>query len=133
MKFTIAIEPGDAKRVFGVVVPDLPGCFSAGDTLEDAMTNVVEAIEMMVETMIADGQQIPAPQPISTHQKKREYRGWIWAVVDAPVEKLFGPAEKISITVPQAILARIDSYAKSHGMSRSGFLVDAARRVMGGV
>jgi predicted RNase H-like HicB family nuclease len=133
MKFTITIEPGGAKHAFGVVVPDLPGCFSAGDTLEEAMTNALEAIELTVETMIEDGQQIPAPQPISTHQKKREYKGWIWAVVDAPVEKFFGPAEKINITVPQAILTRIDSYAKSHGMSRSGFLVDAARRAMGGV
>ncbi|MFZ9086382.1 MAG: type II toxin-antitoxin system HicB family antitoxin [Steroidobacteraceae bacterium] len=30
MKFTIAIEPGTSKSAFGVVVPDLPGCFSAG-------------------------------------------------------------------------------------------------------
>jgi len=32
MKFTVAIEPGTKKAAFGVVVPDLPGCFSAGDT-----------------------------------------------------------------------------------------------------
>jgi hypothetical protein len=30
MKFIVAIEPGDADHSFGVVVPDLPGCFSAG-------------------------------------------------------------------------------------------------------
>jgi predicted RNase H-like HicB family nuclease len=39
-----AIETGDAKHVFGVVVPDLPGCFSAGDTLDDALINSREAI-----------------------------------------------------------------------------------------
>lgn len=33
MKFIIAIEPGDEDHSFGVVVPDLSGCFSAGDTL----------------------------------------------------------------------------------------------------
>jgi metal-responsive CopG/Arc/MetJ family transcriptional regulator len=44
-----------------------------------------------------------------------------------PVEKYLGPAEKISITVPRLMLARIDDYAKSQGMSRSGFLVEAAR------
>jgi predicted RNase H-like HicB family nuclease len=131
MKFTIAIEPGDDKHAFGVVVPDLPGCFSAGDTLDDAMSNAIEAIELMVETMIEDGRQIPAPQAIARHQKNPDYRNWIWAIVDAPVEKFFGPAEKINITVPQAILTRIDGYARSHGMSRSGFLVDAARRAMG--
>ena len=45
MKFTIAIEPGTRKTAFGVIVPDLPGCFSAGDTVEDAFDNVREAIE----------------------------------------------------------------------------------------
>jgi predicted RNase H-like HicB family nuclease len=130
MKFTIAIEPGSSQRAFGVAVPDLPGCFSAGDTLDEAMNNAVEAIELVVETMIEDGQPMPTALPVSAHQKNRDYKGWIWAVVDAPVEKFFGPAEKINITVPKAILARIDSYAKQHGMSRSGFLVDAARVAM---
>jgi predicted RNase H-like HicB family nuclease len=130
MKFTIAIEPGDDQHAFGVSVPDLPGCFSAGDDLEQAMNHAIEAIELMVETLVEDGQPIPAPGSITEHQKNPSYKGWIWAVVDAPVERYFGPAEKINITVPQAILARIDSYAKAHGMSRSGFLVDAARAAM---
>jgi predicted RNase H-like HicB family nuclease len=34
MKFTIAVEPGTKKAAFGVAVPALPGCFSAGDTVE---------------------------------------------------------------------------------------------------
>jgi len=33
MKFTIAIEPGTKKTAFGIAVPDLPGCFNAGDTV----------------------------------------------------------------------------------------------------
>ena len=49
-----------------------------------------------------------------------------------PVEKYLGPAEKINITVPRLMLTRIDEYAKSHGMSRSGFLVEAARSAMHG-
>jgi len=130
MKFTLAIEPGDDKHAYGVAVPDLPGCFSAGDTLEEAMTNAVEAIELIVGCMIEDGEPLPSPRPIAEHQKNPEYQGWVWAVVDAPVEKLLGPAEKINITVPRAILSHIDSYARAHGMSRSGFLVDAARAAM---
>ena len=50
--------------------------------------------------------------------------------MDVPVEKYLGPAEKINITVPRLILARIDEYAKSRGLSRSGFLVEAARSAM---
>jgi hypothetical protein len=37
MPYPIAIEPGNDTTAWGVVVPDLPGCFSAGDTLEEAM------------------------------------------------------------------------------------------------
>ncbi len=51
-------------------------------------------------------------------------------MIDVPVEKYLGPAEKINITVPKLVLARIDEYAKNHGLSRSGFLVEAARTAM---
>ncbi len=44
MKFTIAIEPGSKKTAFGVAVPDLPGCYSAGDSVEEAFDNAREAI-----------------------------------------------------------------------------------------
>ena len=56
----------------------------------------------------------------------------MWAVVDVPVEKYLGPAEKINITVHRLVLARIDEEARKHGQSRSGFWVEAARTVMRG-
>lgn len=55
MRFTIAIEPGTSKAAFGVVVPDLPGCFSAGDTIADAFHNAHEAIDAFCETLAEDG------------------------------------------------------------------------------
>lgn len=130
MKFIIAIEPGNDTAAWGVVVPDLPGCFSAGDSLDEAMENAKEAIELHVQTMLEDGETIPAPRTLAHWQADPEFSGWVWAVVNAPVEKYFGPAEKINITVPRAILSRIDDYAKRHGLSRSGFLVQAARTAM---
>ena len=42
-EINIAIEPGDETSAFSVIVPDLPGCFSAGDTLDEAVTNAEEA------------------------------------------------------------------------------------------
>lgn len=129
MKFTVVLHTDDGQR-YGVTVPDLPGCFSCGDTLDDALESVLEAIDLHVETMLEDGGELPVRQPIATHQACADYAGGVWAVVDAPVEKYFGPAEKINITVPRVILSRIDDYAKRHGLSRSGFLVDAARTAM---
>lgn len=130
MKFIIAIEPGTESTAWGVAVPDLPGCFSAGDTMDEAIENARQAIDQHVEIMIEDGAAIPAVRPLSVHQANPEYAGWVWAVVDVPVEKYLGPAEKINITVPRLVLARIDEYAKARGMSRSGFLVEAARTAM---
>ena len=137
MKFIIVIEPAaktdtNAETSFGVVVPDLPGCFSAGDTLEEAISNAHEAIDLMCETLIEDGLDIPVGKTITQHQQDPEFAGWVWAVVDVPVEKYLGPAEKINITIPRLLLTRIDEYARSHGATRSGFLAQAARQVMRG-
>ena len=71
MRYPVAIETGDAKHAFGVAVPDLPGCFSAGHTLDDALTNSREAILLHLEALLDDEQPFPAPSPISQLQKKR--------------------------------------------------------------
>lgn len=55
MKFLIAIETGTESTTSGVVVPALPGCFSAGDTLEEAFDNAAEAIEAFCEVLAEDG------------------------------------------------------------------------------
>ena len=129
MKFTVVLHSDDGVR-YGVTVPDLPGCFSVGDNVDDALESVLEAIDLHVETLLADGGDIPARLPLATHQANPDYAKGVWAVVDAPVEKYFGPAEKINITLPRLLLTKIDSYAKSHGATRSGFLAEAARAAM---
>jgi predicted RNase H-like HicB family nuclease len=130
MKFIIAIEPGTETSAFGVVVPDLPGCFSAGDTLDKAVDNACEAIDLWCETVIEDGGDVPVAKTLAEHQLDPDFAGWIWAVVEVPVERYFGPAEKLNITLPRLLLAKIDEYARSHGETRSGFLAEAARMAM---
>jgi predicted RNase H-like HicB family nuclease len=132
MKFVIAIEPGSDNSAWGVVVPDLPGCFSAGDTLDQAIDNAREAIDLWCQTVIEDGGQVPATSALSVHQADPAYEGWIWAVADVPVERYLGPAEKINITLPRLLLARVDDYARAHGETRSGLLARAVQRVMSG-
>lgn len=44
MKFIIAMVPGTESTAWGVLVPDLPGCFSAGDTMDEAMENARPAM-----------------------------------------------------------------------------------------
>lgn len=126
MKFSIAIEPGTEKTAYGVAVPDIPGCFSAGDTNDEAYDNAKEAIEGMCETMAEDGLALPIPKPLSAWQGDPEYAGWVWGIIEAQVEKFFGPAEKINITVPALVLSRIDDFVRANGQNRSAFLTQAA-------
>lgn len=128
MKYPIAIEPGDDKHAYGVVVPDLPGCFSAGDTLDEAMDNAREAIELWLETVIDDGGAVPEPRPLGEHQKKKEFKGWVWAVVAVDLAQLSDKAERVNITLPSRVLRRIDAAAKEAGESRSGFIAHLALR-----
>ena len=130
MKFLIAIEPGTVTTAYGVVVPDLPGCFSAGDTLEEAFDNAREAIDAHCEFLAEDGQDVPLPAAMAVHQSNLDYAGWVWAMVDVAVESYWGPAEKVNITLPGRTLRRIDEYARAHGQTRRGFLAEAARQAM---
>jgi len=99
MKFIIAIEPGTGTTAWGVVVPDLPGCFSAGDSMDEALENAHEAIGLHVQTLIEDGIAIPDPYPLAQHQADPVYAGWMWAVVEVPVEKSVAPVRDDPITV----------------------------------
>jgi len=50
---------GDPKTDFGVIVPDLAGCFSAGNSFENAIDNAKEAVECHIEGMLKDNDPIP--------------------------------------------------------------------------
>ena len=81
MRYPIAIESGDAKHAYGVV-PELPGCFSAGDNLDEALTNALEAILLHLDRLLDDGLSFPKTSTIEQLRSKRSYRGWTWAIVD---------------------------------------------------
>lgn len=132
MLFPIAILPGDESHAWGVEVPDIPGCFSAGDDLDNAMAMAREAIEGHLEILAQDGQMIPKASKVTTHANNPAYAGCTWAVIDIDISKYLGKAEKLNITLPAYLLSRIDAYVKNHPeqKSRSGFLAEAALKVL---
>ncbi len=127
MHYPIAIESGTGIQAYGVVVPDLPGCFSAGDTLDEAMNGAKEAVELWLEVAIDDGVAIPEPKPLGEHQRKREFKGWTWGLVTVDIASLSDKVERINITLPARVLRRIDQAAKAAGESRSDYI---ARRAL---
>lgn len=130
MRYPIAIELGDKRHAYGVVVPDLPGCFSAGDTLEEALSNAQEAILLHLDGLLDDKKPIPKPSALASLQRKRAFRGWTWAVVDVDLSELGDKAARINITLPQRILRAVDAHARRSGETRSGFLARAALDAM---
>jgi predicted RNase H-like HicB family nuclease len=59
MEYAVIIEPADDGSI-SVWVPDLPGCVSTGDTREEALANIAEAIRGHVEALRAAGEPVPA-------------------------------------------------------------------------
>ena len=130
MKFPIAIETGTASQTWGVVVPDLPGCFSASDKgIDEAIDNAKEAIELWIETALDMDQVIPKPSPITELQKRKEFKGWIWAMVEINPALMSDEVERVNITLPKRVLARLDSKAKKYGETRSGLIAHMALTV----
>lgn len=126
MRYPIAIEPGDDTHAWGVVAPDLPGCYSAGDTLDEAIVNASEAITLWIETVLDDGGDIPAPGSVIKHRENPEFVGWIWALAEVDPALLEDQTERVNITLPRRVLARLDAKAHAAGESRSGFIAHLA-------
>lgn len=124
MRYPVVVHK-DPQSDYGVSVPDLPGCFSAGETLDEALTQVVEAIECHLEGLLADGEPIPPPQEIEVHQTNRDYQDGIWAVVVIDISRLSGKTRRVNITLPERVLSLIDTYAAGRGESRSGLIAEA--------
>ncbi|MCZ8239771.1 MAG: type II toxin-antitoxin system HicB family antitoxin [Leptospiraceae bacterium] len=125
MNFPIVIHK-DKNSDYGVSVPDLPGCYSAGVSFEEALEMSKEAILLHLEGMLDDGNILPIPNSIEIHKKNAEYANGIWALVSVDLSSISGKSRRINITLPERILSQIDEYAKLKGESRSGFLASAA-------
>lgn len=124
MHYPIVIHK-DPDSDYGVTVPDLPGCFSAGGTLDEALNGAVEAIECHLEGLLMDGEPIPSPQSIEHHRSNPDYEDEVWAIVAVDISKLSGKRKRVNITLPERVLTLMDKYAAEHGESRSGLITQA--------
>lgn len=125
MRYPVVIHK-DKDSAYGVTVPDIPGCFSAGDTIDEALENTREAIFSHLELLTEGGGDIANARAIEEHKGNKDYSGGIWAFVDADIDELLGPAERVNVTIPKRALEKIDITAKIRGYTRSGLLTRAA-------
>ena len=126
MLFYLAIhkEPNSA---YGVIVPALPGCYSAGETLEEAVHEAKEAIQFHIEGCLEDGQEPDIKQlTLDELQDNPDYQGAIWFGVEVDISNLTLTPERFNVSWPKYLLDRVDQYVQETHDNRSNFLAKAA-------
>ncbi|WP_439544637.1 type II toxin-antitoxin system HicB family antitoxin [Sandarakinorhabdus sp.] len=108
---------------FSLFFPDLPGCTSAGASVEDAAHAAREALALHIAGLRADDEPIPDTTPADAIPADPDVTEFARLLV--PVE-LSGRAVRLSITMDEGLVAAIDAVADN----RSGFLADAARAAL---
>lgn len=119
-----------APGAYGVVVPDFPGCTSAGGTVDEALINTVEALRLWAEDAIGDGEAIPSARDAEALKTDPEIAaalagGAILAMVPLMLDT--GRPARANISLDAGLLATIDEAAAARGLTRSAFLASAAR------
>jgi predicted RNase H-like HicB family nuclease len=123
MRYPIAIEPGTDAAAFGVVIPDLRDCFSAGDnTLDEAVTGAEEAAAGWLDAVLDAGQPIPAPSSLEAIRRNADDAGWTFGVITLDPTLLDDTVERVNITLPHRVLKQLDALARAAGESRSGYI-----------
>jgi predicted RNase H-like HicB family nuclease len=128
MRQYIALIHKDPDSDYGVSFPDLPGVATAGSTLDEARAMAAEALALHLEGMAEDGEDIPAPSSMEEIMKDAENKKAVAVLIEAPTAAV--KTVRVNVTLPADALEEIDRYAESHGLTRSGFLTQAARKAM---
>lgn len=63
MRYTVIVEQGAAS--WGAYVPDLPGCVAAGETRDEVLRLIREAVEFHIEGLRENGEPVPEPHSFS--------------------------------------------------------------------
>lgn len=119
------------NSAYGITVPDIPGCFSAGDSMTNALTNAIEAIEAALELLSEQDTPVPEASDAFTYVAAAAKTGGVVAVVNVDITRFLGKAERINIKMPARLLRRIDEQVRrSCGkyQNRSHFLSVASQR-----
>ena len=127
----IAAIHKEKKSDFGVSFPDFPGCVTAGRTVDEARVMAEEALAGHVALLLEEGLALSEPAKLEDVLKDRDFAGAAaYFIVDVDVPK--PQPVRFNASMDAALLSRIDQKASEIGMTRSGFLAEAARKELAG-
>ncbi len=117
--------------LFGVRVPDLGGAYGVGANADEAVSSVIEAMGIVAAALRDSGQGIPKPrsiQELRADPAVAEYLRPEECFVALPLVLETGKPTRANISLDAGMLEAIDAAAKRRGITRSAFLVTAARQ-----
>jgi predicted RNase H-like HicB family nuclease len=126
----VAVVEKETDSAFGVWFPDVDGCFSAGETLEEAVVNAAAALRQHTEALESAGRRLPAACNVDDVLRDRDVKASIkrGAVLFAvPLLADAGRTVRINISLDKSLVDQIDIAASARGLTRSAFSAQAAR------
>ncbi len=126
MRYPIAIEPRTDRSDYGVVIPDLPGAFSAGETLEEAIVGAEEAGLRVDRRGNRRWRTHPRALAARSYPREIRVRRLDLSLVTIDPAALDDAVERVNITLPRRILRRLDEEARAAGETRSGYIAKLA-------
>jgi len=127
----VAVIEREPDSAFGVWFPDVEGCFSAGDSIEEAVANAAAALRQHVEALESAGRRVPPASPIEEMLREKDVLASVRRGAILFAVPLLGRTVRINISLEKALLDLIDAAAAARGLTRSAFLAQAAREKIG--
>lgn len=129
--YPMAVFQDHAQAPYGGILPDLPGCYPVGDSVEELMADAAAAAAFHIEGMLEDNLPVSQrPQSIAECRLHPDYeQAVLWVLVGID-ETAFSKQVRINISWPESLLRQVDAYAAAHHETRSGFLAKAARKML---
>ncbi len=126
----VAVIEKDEDSAFGVWFPDVEGCFSAGETMDEAVANAAAALRQHVEAVESAGRQVPQARGVDDVLTDEDVAASVEAgavLFAVPLLADAGRTVRINISLDKALVDQIDDAATARGLTRSAFLAQAAR------
>jgi predicted RNase H-like HicB family nuclease len=116
----------EGDSAWGIVFPDLPGCFSAADEFADLPAAAAEAVALHLEGLAEDGVAPPTPGSLDAVRAHIDAAGAVsFLPVPAPDPER---CIRVNVSLPEALVQRIDARVGPRG--RSAFLAEGARQAL---
>jgi predicted RNase H-like HicB family nuclease/predicted RNA binding protein YcfA (HicA-like mRNA interferase family) len=130
MKKYMAVVHQEGDSAYGVWFPDLPGCFAAGDTEDEAVASAKRSLMLYAEDAIDDGEELPVPRTLHELRNETSVREALDCggfVIMVPLIVNSGRVKRVSLDFDAALVDTIDEVSKECNLTRKAWVEQVVR------